>query len=1087
MKKEKGKRARLMAGVHQLMLTLSLLLLASLANAQSKVSGTVVDTTGEPVIGASILVKGTSKGTVTDFNGNFTIITSSEGTLVFSYVGYKSQTIAINGRTTINVTLEEDATTLDDVVVIGYGSVKKRNLTAAVAKMDDKGIKDRPLARAEQALQGQLAGVTVRTVSGEPGSDQQIRVRGAASVNASSDPLYVVDGVPMTSISNLNPGDIQSIEVLKDAASAAIYGSRGSNGVVIVSTKRGKSGKPTVTFNGSVGFSQPEKKLDIMTSEEWMEFKMRWNDQNYLNQMSSKGITGASIKDDNETRMKNMGGSMAAPNYQVINDDRWFQYLSPEIQAAHTYNANAGTLDLLDWQDHTFRSAMIQNYDVSVTGGTDNLSYMVSGGYMKQEGIVVGTDYQRFNLRANLESKINKYITVGLNLAPTYITTNGAGTANGKDSYLHIIVSAVPISAAGVGYMTNVQPNERYPWAGSQRSPSFQSETNISKNKKAQFVGNAFLRITPVEDLKIELSGAANYLDTDGQSYVFTSTTANWAQGEGTQSSGGHSTSRVWTTLLQALVNYDKEFGKHGVSLMAGTSREETNIGFSTNQTYKAPFANDAITGSFNGSQVTPNANTVTERTPNNLVSVFGRAQYNYDERYMLSASLRYDGGSVFGGDNKWGVFPAVSAGWMISGEPFWKKLGLNWWNTLKLRASYGVTGNNNISNTAAYATLSAITYAGAAGYSANTLGNADLGWEKTHSTDLALDFAFLNNRVQLSLDWYTKTTKDLLYQVPVAAASGFSTIWGNLGEIKNKGLDIEVTTHNFTGKFKWDTSLNVSYNTNEVVSLGTDDTPIHSGFGGVGDGATASNILTVGKPVNAFYMYEAIGVWESQAQLDAYAKECGVSQVTFQGKTNKPGDIRYRDVNHDGDITLDNDRVFLGQPTPKWLFGMTNSFEWKGFDASILLTAQLGGKILGTLGRAIDRPSMGATSNVMDVWTNAWWSENEPGDGMTPYIFSSTTGGQVDSRWLWSSNFLSVKNLTIGYTLPIKSNILQRARIYVSCENLLRLDKYYSGYSPEISNSGASAAPGGAQAVGLDYGGYPTARIFTLGANITF
>ena len=1068
-----------------MIMMLSLLCLTGFA--QKTVKGTVVDTNGEPVIGASILTaKGT--GTVTDYNGAFTLNNVDENaTLKISYVGYQTQSVSVAGKTELSITLKEDATTLDDVVVIGYGSVKKRNLTAAVAKMDDKGIKDRPLARAEQALQGQLAGVTVRTVSGEPGADQQIRVRGAASVNASSDPLYVVDGVPMTTISSLNPSDIQSIEVLKDAASAAIYGSRGSNGVVIVTTKRGKSGKPTVTFNGSVGFQTPEKKLDIMDSREWMEFRMRWNDQNYLNTAKNNGVTNASIKDDSETRMKNIGGSMAAPNYQIINDDRWFQYLSPEIQTAHTYNANAGTLDLLDWQDRCFQNGMVQNYDVSVAGGTDNLSYMVSGGFMKQDGLVVGTDYQRVNLRANVESKINKYITVGLNLAPTYIIANGSGTANGKDTYLHHILASVPVSDGGVGYMTNVQPNQRYNWAGSAASPSYRSETNINKSNRVRFIGNAFLRITPIEDLKIEFSGATNYYDVDGQTYNYTSTTANWAQGEGTQSSGGHSTSRVWTTLLQALVNYDKEFGKHGIALMAGTSREETNIGFNTNQTYKAPFANDAITGSFDGSQVTPNANTVTELTPNNLVSVFGRVQYNYADRYMLSASLRYDGGSVFGGDNKWGVFPAVSAGWMISSEPFWKNLSLGWWNTLKLRASYGVTGNNNISNTAAYATLSAVTYAGAAGYKANSLGNADLGWEKTHSTDLALDLAFLDNRIQLSFDWYTKTTKDLLYQVPVAAASGFSQIWGNLGEISNKGIDIELTTHNLTGRFKWDTSFNVSYNTNEVISLGTDDTPIHSGFSGVGDGATASNILTVGKPINAFYMYEAIGVWESQAQLDAYAQECGVSKVTFQGKDNKPGDIRYRDVNHDGNITLDDDRVYLGQPTPKWLFGMTNSFEWNGFDASILITAQTGGKILGTIGRAIDRPSMGATSNVMDVWTNAWWSEEESGDGKTPYIFSSTTGGQVDSRWLWSSNYLSIKNLTFGYTLPLKTKVLQRARVFVSCENLLRFDSYYNGYSPEVANSSSSSVPGGAQATGLDYGGYPTSRIFTLGANITF
>ena len=1058
-------------------------LFCAIGFAQKTIHGTVVDTSGEPIIGASVVV-GKGTGTVTDFDGKFTMTVAENATIKVSSIGYVTQSISVAGKTEFNITLKEDATTLDDVVVIGYGSVKKRNLTAAVSKMDDKGIKDRPLARAEQALQGQLAGVTVRTETGEPGADQKIRVRGAASVNASSDPLYVVDGVPMNTLSSINPGDIQSIEVLKDAASAAIYGSRGSNGVVIVTTKRGKDGKPTVTFDASVGWQSPEKKLDIMTSKEWMEYRIKWSDAQYLNQAKSKGVT-ASISDDNATRMQKLG--LTAANYNYILDDRWFQYVSPEIRNAHTYDANAGELDLLDWQDRAFRSALIQNYNVSVSGGTENLSYLVSGGYMKQDGLVVGTDYQRFTARANVESKINKYITVGLNLAPTYIIANNSGAANGKDSRIHHVLSSVPVSEKGVGYLTNVQPNTRYNWAGSASSPTAALETNINKSNRMRLLGNAFLRITPLEGLRVELSGAANYYDIDGQTYNFTSTSANWAQGEGMQSSGGHSTSRVWSTLLQALVNYDKEFGKHGIALMAGASRETSNVGFKTSQTYKAPFANDAITGSFNGSLVTPNANTVTEQTPDKLVSVFGRAQYNFADRYMISASLRWDGGSVFGGDNKWGIFPAVSAGWMISSEPFWKNWNINFINTLKLRASYGVTGNNNISNTAAYATLAAVNYAGGAGYNANSLGNADLGWEKTHSTDVALDFALFDNRIQLSLDWYTKTTKDLLYQVPVASASGFKQIWGNLGEISNKGLDIEITTHNLTGKFTWDTSFNASYNKNKVVSLGTDDTPIHSGFNGVGDGANASNILEVGHPVNEFYMYEAIGVWRTQAELDAYAAECGVKNVTFTGKVNKPGDIRYRDVNHDGNIDLQNDRVYLGQPTPKWTFGMTNSFTWNNFDASFLLTAQTGGKIFGCFGRAIDRPSMGAGTNVMDCWTNAWWSEEEQGDGKTPYILSSTTGGQVDSRWLWSSNYLSLKNLTIGYTIPFKNtNVLKRMRIYFSGENLLRFDSYYNGYSPEISN-GNKSVPGGATATGIDYGGYPTARSFTFGANITF
>ena len=950
--------------------------------------------------------------------------------------------------------------------------------------MNSNSIKDRPMARAESALQGQLAGVTVRTTTGEPGADLQIRVRGAASVNANSDPLYVVDGVPMTTLSGLNPSDIASIEVLKDAASSAIYGSRGSNGVVIVSTKKGKDGKAKVSFNASFGFQTLEKKLDVLSATEWMEFRTRWNDANYLALAKDKGITGASIKDDSATRLANLGiEAGSAKAFEVVNDDRWFNYLSQDMRDSHTYTYNPEELSLLDWQDEFFRNGIVQDYSLNVSGGTDNTSYLFSGGYMNQEGIVTGTDYERFSFRANVESKINNYVSMGINLAPTYIVTNGSGRANGKDAQVHKALAATPVSEPGVGYMVNVEPNNLYDWAGSTSSPSYVMNTNINQKRMLRMTGNAFVRITPIKDLRIELSAAANYYDLDGNTYDFTSTTSKWDQGEGQNSSGGHTTARQWTTLLQAVANYDHNFGDHGLSLMAGFSSERSNLGFETEQTFKYPFPNDAITGSFDGSKVSANKNTVSELTPNKLLSAFGRVQYNYAEKYMISASLRYDGGSVFGSNNKWGMFPAVSGGWLVSNEKFFSDWAPEWWNTLKLRASYGVTGNNSISSTAAYATLTNAVYAGNSGYYTATLGNKDLGWEKTHSTDVAIDLGFMKNRIQLSLDWYTKNTTDLLYQVPVEGASGFTTIWDNLGDIHNEGFEIELNTHNLTGEFTWDTSFNMSYNKNEVKSIGKDDTPIYSGF----DKNNPSNILCVGKPINTFYMYDAIGVWQSQAEIDAYSAAHGNQPVTFEGKQIVPGDIRYRDVNNDGKFDKDNDRDYLGSPTPKFIFGMTNTFTYKNFDLSVLLTAQTGGSIFGVLGRAIDRPGMGAKSNVMGCWRDAWWSEDEPGNGKVPYILSTTTGTTLDSRWLYSSNYLRIKNLTLGYKLPINPKFISYARIYVSIENLAKWDSYYGGFSPESANAGVSDAPGGASALGLDYGGYPLARTFTFGINVNF
>lgn len=1051
--------------------------------AQDKtVTGVVLDKTGETVIGASVLVKGTTNGTITDVDGNFTLKNVQEdAVLQVSFVGYKAQDVALKGQSNIKVTLEEDTEVLDEVVVIGYGSVKKSSLTGAVAKMDAKSIQDRPLARPETALQGQLAGVSVRSITGEPGADMQIRVRGAASVNANSDPLYVVDGVPMTTLSGINPSDIASIEVLKDAASSAIYASRGSNGVVIVTTQKGKTGKAKVSFNASVGFQTLEKKIDMLNATEWMEFRTRWNDTQYLIDAKKKGVTNASILDDNATRLANLGVKAGTDDsYKYVLDERWFNYLSQDMRDSHTYTPTSEGLSLLDWQDEFYRTAMVQDYSLSVSGATDNVNYMFSGGYMNQEGLATGTGYERFSFRANVESKINKYISLGINLAPTYIVTDGSGKANGKDAQTHKALASTPVSELGVGYMTNVQPNERYGWADTNSSPIYTLESMIRQDRTLRMVGNAFLRITPFEDFRVELSAAANYLDLDGNTYTFSSASSKWSNGEGQNSGGAHTTSRIWNTLLQAVANYDHTFDKHGVSAMLGFSSEQSSLGYKTEQSFSSPFPNDAITGTFDGSKVKPKANTVTEQTPNKLLSTFGRLQYNYDERYMISGSLRFDGGSVFGANNKWGVFPAVSGGWLISNEKFFKNWDQKWLNTLKLRASYGVTGNNSISNTASYATLTSSIYGGAPGYYTNSLGNADLGWEKTHSTDIAVDLGFLNNRIQLSLDWYTKNTTDLLYQVPVEGASGFSTIWDNLGDIHNEGFEIELNTHNLIGEFTWDTSFNMSYNKNEVKKIGTDNTPVYSGWSN-----NESNILTVGKAVNTYYMYDAIGVWKSQAEIDAYSAAHGGEPVTFEGTKIQPGDVRYRDVNNDGKFDKENDRDYLGSPTPKFVFGLTNRFTYKNFDLSVLLTAQTGGKIYGLLGRAIDRPNMGAKSNVMGHWRDAWWSEDEPGNGSVPYIFSTTTSSAIDSRWLYSSNYLRIKNLTFGYKLPINPKFVSYARVYLSIENLAKWDSYYGGYSPEAANVGSG--PGGATALGLDYGGYPNARTFTFGINVNF
>jgi TonB-linked SusC/RagA family outer membrane protein len=1058
------------------------------ASAQTlTITGTVSDVQGEPLPGVNIRVQGTTTGTTTDVSGKYSITAPGEqSVLQFSFIGFTQQDVVVGSQRVVNVTLEEDVQQFDEVVVIGYGSVKKSTLTSAVSKMDASALEDRPMARVENALQGQLAGVMVRTVSGEPGQDILIRVRGAASVSANSDPLYVVDGMPLNTLSGVSPTDIESIEVLKDAASSAIYGSRGSNGVVIVTTKKGKQGKARVSLNASYGIQTAEKKLDMLSSEEWMEFRTKANDSKYLNDAAAKGIA-ASIADDNLTRRANMGLANFNQEYEL--DPRWFKYLGDDMRSSHPWHtqqgdADAAGLEMLDWQDEFFKPAGITDVSLNVSGGSDNTSYMFSGGIFSQDGLAYGTNFNRYSFRMNIESKINKYFTAGMQFSPSYMTRDNSGRANGKDNRgSHHMLISLPVAEPGTGYYFNTRGNPMYAWQfanSSNKSSPFAYLDNIRHDDMLRMNGNTYLRITPMDGLRIEFSGSANFYNLDGQSYQFTENADSWQKGEGNSSSGGHNTRREWRTLLQALANYDKQFGKHGVSAMLGASREQSDIGYTTDQTFSGGFPNDKINYWFDeGSRTVSNSN-VTPLTPGRLASFFGRLIYNFDERYIVSASLRYDGGSMFGADNKWGMFPAFSAGWNISREQFFQDMNLPWLNTLKLRASYGATGNNSIGNSAAYEVFSQSTYAGVPGYyvKVDPAPNPAIGWEKTNSTDIAVDFGLLQNRIQMSVDWYTKTTSDLLYRIPSMGVSGSPVVWGNAGEIFNTGFEVELNTANLTGDFKWNTSFNLSYNVNEARQLGKENTTIYGNYNGV------INIMKVGEPLNMFYLPKNIGVWKNQAEIDAYARELGVEKLTANNEAYeiKPGDPRWEDVDRNGDIDFGTgettDRQIVGNPVPKFTYGMTNRFAWKGFDLSILLTAQTGGMILGQFGRQCDRPGMAVGDNVMGRWRNAWWSESDPGDGETPYIFSGAQGGNTDTRWLYSSNYLRVKNITLGYQIPV--TFLSYLRAYVSIENLVKWDSYYGGFSPEAAN-------GSNNTWGLDYAGYPMARMFTFGVNVNF
>lgn len=1016
---------------------------STLSLAQNRtVTGVVVDEKDEPIIGANVTVKGTSKGTITDLDGKFVISAPTNAKLLeVSFIGYNTQTVTITGKT-LQIKLTESAIALDEVIAIGYGSAKKGNVTGAIAKVNAEKLEDRATTNIASSLQGQLAGVEVRSTTGEPGSELQIRVRGAASINADASPLYVVDGIPVDDLGSLNPGDIQSIEVLKDASSSAIYGSRGANGVVLITTKQASADdKVKVQFQASFGIQSLERKVDVLSPEEWIEFRTAYNNNRYISQYGSKGAT---IEDDYATRLAMIGGK---ESYYFLNDPRWTE-------------PGYGNLQLIDWQDEFFRLAPIQNYQLSLSSGRGNTKYRVSLGYTDQKGIAIESSYKRLNFRANVESKLFNRITVGVNLAPSANWSDG-GRVDGKDRQATNVLTMVPVAEPEDGIYTGSGSKGYYRWTSSSKvSPIAYMEEVTNHGESVRFNSAAYVKADIWDGLKAEVTGSYNFSSTQSRSFIPSSVTKYRTDSEGYKTTASRSEARSNKFLLQTILHYNKTFGRHTVGAMAGYSMESS--GGSSSKLSATQFPDNSLEV-FDMADVVLTAAAASLSTPSRLMSYFGRVQYEYDDRYLLTASIRRDGSSRFGKENRWGVFPAVSAAYRISNEKFWPKDFFM--NSLKIRGSWGANGNNSIPTNTALAKLSSANYSSGNiinGFAPTSLANPDLGWEKTESWNIAFDMGMFNNRIFLSADYYVKTTKDLLYQVTVPALLGFTQAWGNIGSIRNKGFELELTTQNLTGKLKWTTSLNVSYNKNKVLSLGDDNSTVFTGYD------KTTQVFMVGQPLRSFYMYDAVGVYQTQADLQKYP----VMQNT------KVGDVRYRDANGDGVIS-DSDRTLMGKPDPDYTFGMTNTFKYKNFDLSILITGQTGGHIYGVLGRAMDRPGMGANINVLAHWKNMWKSEAEPGDGKTPGIDNANTGQFYDSRWLYSTDFIKIKNITLGYRLPFKKKFIQNARVYLSGENLLMWDKYDGGFSPEANNAGSSGD--------YDYGSYPQARVITLGVNVTF
>ena len=1007
------------------------------------VKGNVISKTdGEPIIGASVIeTTATTNGTITDFDGNFTLTVKKGSELTISYIGFK--TIKVGAKALLNVTLEEDSEMLDEVVVTGYSTQKKADLTGSVAVVSTKTLKTATDADPMKSLQGKVPGMTI-TANGSPSGTGTVRIRGIGSFNSSQDPLYVVDGVPTTrALNSLNTNDIESMQVLKDAASASIYGSRASNGVIIITTKKGKKAdKVKVDFSANLT-------AQFYTPQSLMKLS---NTSDYATAMAQAALNDGM---DPVAYASNYGLNLNAATGTPITvwnpiTGNYVDYTVNGLYDGYINKDKTMRFSDTDWLDEISRTGFSQNYDLSLSHANEKHSTMFSLGYKKNSGILKYTDFENISARMNSSYNVNKYITVGENFTVTY--TSQVDCAPMENALK--MAPTVPVYeedgvtfAGPVGGMSDRQ------------NPLRELYDNRDNHLDYwRLFGNGYVELKPVKGLVIRSNFGIDHYSSfiNAMTKTFHSDIVNNDIAKTTLS---HNNETNWTWSNTANYNF-RLADKHDFTVLLGTEMSKQSvIDFSA---YSEEYTLE------DKDYMWPNAATGTMRNSGakvgyRLASFFGKVDYNFDDFILASFTIRRDGSSRFGKANRWGVFPAVSAAYRISNEKFWPKDFVM--NSLKLRASWGANGNNSIPTNTALAKLSSANYSSGTiinGFAPTSLANPDLGWEKTESWNVAFDMGLFNNRIFISADYYVKTTKDLLYQVTVPALLGFTKAWGNIGSIRNKGFELEVTTQNLTGKLKWSTSLNVSYNQNKVLSLGDDNSTVFTGYD------STTQVFMVGQPLRSFYMYDAVGVYQTQADLQKYP----VMQNT------KVGDVRYRDANGDG-IISDSDRTLMGKPDPDYTFGITNTFKYKNFDLSVLVTAQTGGHIYGVLGRAMDRPGMGANGNVLSHWKNMWKSEAEPGDGKTPGIDNANTGQFYDSRWLYSTDFIKIKNVTLGYRLPLKKKFVQNARVYLSGENLLMWDKYDGGFSPEANNGGSTGD--------YDYGSYPQARVITLGVNVTF
>ena len=995
------------------------------------ISGVVQDTDG-PIIGANFVVKGTTNGAVTDINGQFTISNvPSNAVLQVSFIGYIPQEVNSTNQTRFEIMLREDIAALEEIVVVGYGTMRKRDVTGSVASVSSEQLKDRPITQVDQALSGQMAGVQALSITGEPGADMLIRVRGVGSITAGSTPLYVVDGFPVSNLQTLNPADIETIDVLKDASATAIYGSRGSNGVVLITTKRGKEGMARITADIYTGWQSVMKRPEFFDAKTQAQYY--W-----------EGVVNHNLDEGND--MSGSPLSWTRPVPQTVID---------VLEGRNTYN--------VDMLDAVLRTAPQTRYSVSASGGSNNFKYNVSGEYMDQDGIIIGTDFKRYAVSTNIDAQLKPNLSLKINLRNTMTdvsyqqnTNEGGGNNWGVISQAASHMPYYPIYNDDGSYFVYFDVDA---------STVLYNALAVAKETKTkrytrESIGNATLNYKVMDGLNINFMAGARLRD-------FKQT--EWRPGlpvlNNNPPYGRDATSFGLNWITETTINYDKSIKQHNFKALLGFTSEKNTTQDANLQSDRYP-NNLVETLSAVSGVITNGTSTVNEYS---LISYLGRLNYNYAEKYYLTASLRSDGSSRFGSKNKYGYFPSASVMWRVTEEDFMKDL--TFLSKLSLKLSYGETGNNFIGNYDHIATISYVrSILGntvAPGYAPARLSNPYLTWEKQRSINTGFEASFLKNRINLSVEYFSSTNTDLLLDVNIPTISGFSTSLENIGEVQNRGWEFSLNTVNTQGAFSWTTDFNITTFKNKVTKLGPEGDPILSGW----------NITQIGQPMGMFYGLILDGIFQNQAELDR-----GPIWNPGLRDRSRLGDVRFIDVNGDGKISTD-DFTIMGNPYPDFYYGMTNRFSYKNISLSIALQGSQGNDVL--VRANVIRTLTRSRSRTLTTQANWWKSEADPGNGKTPRPNNEPTGGirNQSSRYIEDGSFLRINNISLSYLIPrnisqtLKVNSL---RIYATATNPFIFTKYTS-FNPETYNSTSSLQPG------VDLNNYPTAKSYIFGINVEF